>query len=56
MTIDAWLAAAQRDAETRGLDQLKPLLETLSRSTVQLRQAADDRLPSAGKRSPGVER
>jgi hypothetical protein len=44
--IDAWLAAACADAERRGLPELKPLLESLARSTAALRaadQAADDR-------------
>jgi hypothetical protein len=37
--IDAWLAAAITDAESRGLPELKPLLETLAKSTVALRSA-----------------
>ena len=40
--IDAWLAAACADAERRGLPELKPLLESLARSTAALR-AADAR-------------
>ena len=43
MQVEAWLAAAILDAERRGLDALKPLLETLARSTRALR-AADDEL------------
>ena len=43
MTVEAWLAAAIADAERRGLAALKPLLETLGRSTAALR-AADDEL------------
>lgn len=39
MQIDAWLAAACADADRRGLPGLKPLLETLARSTEALRQA-----------------
>jgi hypothetical protein len=39
MTVHAWLAAAAADAERRGLPQLKPLLETLGRSTEALRRA-----------------
>lgn len=39
MTIESWLAAAIADAERRGLPGLKPLLETLSRSTSALRAA-----------------
>lgn len=42
MTIEAWLKAACEDAEHRGLRDLKPLLETLARSTAALREA--DRL------------
>jgi hypothetical protein len=44
--IDAWLAAACADAERRGLPELKPLLESLARSTAALRAAdlaTDDR-------------
>lgn len=37
MDVDAWLAAAVADAERRGLPELKPLLETLARSTKALR-------------------
>ena len=37
--IDAWLAAACADAERRGLPELKPLLESLARSTTALRAA-----------------
>ena len=48
MTLDDWLANASRDAERRGLDALRPLLETLVRSTANLRRAAEERLPSAG--------
>jgi uncharacterized heparinase superfamily protein len=39
MTIDAWLQAACMDAERRALPELKPLLETLARSTRTLRDA-----------------
>jgi len=35
----AWLQAACEDADRRGLPELKPLLETLARSTVALREA-----------------
>jgi hypothetical protein len=37
--IDAWLAAACADAERRGLNELKPLLESLARSMAALRTA-----------------
>lgn len=39
MTIKSWLDAAVQDAERRGLPTLKPLLETLARSTSALRSA-----------------
>ena len=39
MTIDDWLAAACADADKRGLGELKPLLESLARSTMALRRA-----------------
>jgi hypothetical protein len=39
MSVDSWLAAAVADAERRGLPQLKPMLETLARSTDALRKA-----------------
>jgi hypothetical protein len=43
MDIKQWLAAACADAERRGLPELKPLLETLARSTSALRAADDER-------------
>jgi hypothetical protein len=39
MTVQSWLAAAVADAEQRGMPELKPLLETLARSTDALREA-----------------
>jgi hypothetical protein len=39
MTVESWLAAAVADADQRGLPELKPLLETLARSTAALRRA-----------------
>jgi hypothetical protein len=39
MDITAWLAHATADADARGLPDLKPLLETLARSTQALRDA-----------------
>jgi hypothetical protein len=39
MDIAAWLARATADADARGLPDLKPLLETLARSTQALRDA-----------------
>jgi hypothetical protein len=43
MTIAEWLQAASADADRRGLPQLKPLLETLARSTERLRAADTER-------------
>jgi hypothetical protein len=53
MTIADWLRAAVEDAERRGLPELKPLLETLARSTRALRD--DDLAARAGHRvnAPG---
>jgi hypothetical protein len=42
MTVESWLASAVADAERRGLPALKPLLETLARSTEALRHAASE--------------
>ena len=39
MTVEAWLAGAIADAERRGLHALKPILETLAKSTTALREA-----------------
>ena len=49
MTVDEWLAGAVQDAERRGLQGLKALLESLARSTINLRRAADERLTAAGR-------
>jgi hypothetical protein len=46
MHVDDWLRSAIADAEKRGLPQLKTLLESLARSTLNLRQA-DERLRKA---------
>jgi hypothetical protein len=40
--VDSWLARATADAESRGLPELKPLLETLARSLRALREADDE--------------
>jgi hypothetical protein len=39
LTIKTWLDSAVQDAERRGLGKLRPLLETLARSTSALRSA-----------------
>lgn len=55
-TVEGWLKAACEDAERRGLPELKPLLETLARSTAALREAdravapAEHRDPAATER------
>ncbi len=40
MTVDRWLAAAEADAERRGMPELKPLLQGLAAATTALRAAA----------------
>jgi len=37
--VSAWLAGAVADAESRGLPELKPLLDNLARSLQALRDA-----------------
>ncbi len=37
--LEAWLAAACADAERRGLGELKPLLESMAKSSAALRDA-----------------
>jgi hypothetical protein len=49
MTIDDWLAAACADADRRGLADLKPLLESLAKSTKALRSAVWE---DAGRPAP----
>ena len=39
MTIKTWLDAAVQDAGRRGVPKLRPLLETLAKSTSALRTA-----------------
>ena len=39
MDVPAWLREACADADARGLPELKPILETLARSTQALRDA-----------------
>jgi hypothetical protein len=53
---DAWLKAACEDADRRGLPELKPLLETLARSTAALREAdRTTRLGETGSLVAGPE-
>jgi hypothetical protein len=46
MTVETWLAGAVADADKRGLPELKPLLETLAKSTAALRRAESASKPS----------
>jgi hypothetical protein len=56
MSPEVWLAAAIADAERRGLPELRPLLETLARSTASLRKADDAlREREAGSRKDAAE-
>jgi len=52
--LASWLQAALADADRRGLPELKPLLETLSKATAALRAADfnDDASVPARDRSP----
>jgi hypothetical protein len=52
MTIETWLAAAQHDADQRGLRELVPLLETLARSTKALRDADNEHRRSERQAPP----
>ena len=49
--VNAWLRAAIADGERRGMPELKPLLETLARSTTALRNA-ERRIAGPGPRHP----
>jgi hypothetical protein len=53
MTIESWLHAAIADAGTRGLPELKPILETLAKATTALR-AADFNDDASGIRQSSV--
>jgi len=55
MTIKGWLDWAVQDAERRALPALKPLLETLARSTAALR-AADWNDDASGEQEGPRER
>jgi hypothetical protein len=52
MNVADWLAAACADADKRGLSELRPLLESLARSTTALRTAAD----AVASEAPAPER
>jgi hypothetical protein len=55
MDVTAWLAKASADADARGLPELKPLLETLARSTQALRDADGDFSHPAAEHTPANE-
>lgn len=57
MSVERWLAAAEADAERRGMPELKPLLQGLAAATTALRAAewnerADVDSPSAADAVP----
>lgn len=57
-SIARWLAAAEADADRRGLPELKPLLQGLAASTTALRAAdwndrADDAPTAASRAADG---
>ena len=54
MQVEDWLAHAVADAEARGLPELKPLLETLARSTQALRDADGEFRHPAGAHTPPI--
>ena len=62
MTIKTWLDSAVQDAERRGLPGLRPLLESLARSTSALRTAdwnedsSGDSEMAARETAPGRDR
>ena len=52
MQVADWLSRAIADAEGRGLPELRPLLETLARSTQALRDADGEFRHPAGEHAP----
>ena len=52
MQVADWLVHAIADAEARGLSELRPLLETLARSTQALRDADGEFRHPAGEHTP----
>jgi hypothetical protein len=43
MEVEAWLAAAQADADRRGLSELKPMLAALAAATKALRAGLSEK-------------
>jgi hypothetical protein len=59
MELDDWLKAARADAERRGLDDLRPMLDTLVQATRALRRADWNEDPTGrtdGASEPGPGR
>lgn len=56
MTVEDWLRAAIADAEQRGLGSLKPILETLAKSTAALREAEKPYSPGCQHLTPDDDR
>jgi len=56
MNVADWLAAAIADAERRGLPELKPMLETLARSTEALHRADAERRGAQQPPTPDAEK
>ena len=52
MTIESWLEAATKDADARGLPELKPLLEALAEATRALRAADFNDVDTPGLNPP----
>jgi len=52
MTVESWLEAAIRDADARGLSELKPLLEALADATRALRAADFNEVDTHGLNPP----
>lgn len=53
MTIEDWLAGACADADRRGLEDLKPLLQSLAEATRALRSAGWEDAGEAPAADPG---
>ena len=52
MTVERWLAAAQADADARGLPELKPLLQGLAAATRALRAGDWNDVADSGPAAP----
>jgi hypothetical protein len=53
MHVDDWLKAVEADAARRGLEELRPLLETLAQATRALRTADWNDDPSGAPNPSG---